>query len=267
MGRLTSAITVAISTAGLMLYAAQAASAAVPANDTSATATVVSSLPFSDTLDTTQATTDAEDASLNSNCGAPATEASVWYAYTSATDDTLIVDVSQSSYSAGVIVATGSPGSLSLVDCGPGTVIDGINAGQTLYFMAFDDTVGNGVGGTLQISIASAPPPPSLSATIDPVGHFNARTGVATISGTVTCSGGDFVDLEVDLRQKVGRVYITGAGFTELSCDGTSAWSVDVQGQNGTFAGGKVAAVALSFSCNVVSCNDSSTQQTVLLKK
>ena len=65
---------VAFITAAGLLY-----SGSVPTNDTVAGATPISALPFTATLDTTQATTDATDASLNANCGAPATEASVWY--------------------------------------------------------------------------------------------------------------------------------------------------------------------------------------------
>ncbi|HJQ41589.1 MAG TPA: hypothetical protein VJ831_00765, partial [Jatrophihabitantaceae bacterium] len=206
MRRVITAITVAASASALFLAAPQLASAAAPSNDTSAGATVVSALPYNQTEDTTQATTDAEDAALNANCGAPATEASVWFTYTSPTDDTLIADVSASNYSAGLIVATGTPGNLSIQDCGPQELVESISAGQQLYFMAFDDTVGNGVGGTLQISISSAPPPPSFTVTVNSVGHFNSRTGVATISGTSTCTGGDSIDIETDLRQRVGRL-------------------------------------------------------------
>jgi hypothetical protein len=249
------------------MYAAQTAAAAVPPNDTSAAATAVSALPFNDTLDTTSATTDAEDASLNANCGAPATEASVWYSYTAPADGAVVVDVSQSTYSAGVIVATGTPGSLSIVDCGPGTVADAISSGQTLYFMAFDDTPGSGNGGTLNISISSAPPPPTLSVSVDPVGRFNSHTGAARISGTLTCTGGDFIDLEVDLTQRVGRIYIKGTGNNEFPCDGTMSWSMDVFGDNGRFSGGKAASAAISFSCGAVFCSDGFTQQTVALKK
>ena len=43
------------------LAIAAPASAAPPANDTFAGATTISSLPFNETLDTTQATTDADD--------------------------------------------------------------------------------------------------------------------------------------------------------------------------------------------------------------
>lgn len=56
------------------------ATAAAPGNDTIGGATTVAP-GFTEELDTSEATTDAEDAAINSNCGAPATDASVWYAY------------------------------------------------------------------------------------------------------------------------------------------------------------------------------------------
>lgn len=257
---------VAVVTAAGLLYSGSTAWAAVPTNDTIAGATPISALPFTATLDTTQATTDTDDASLNANCGAPATEASVWYSYTAPANGAVVIDVSKSSYSAGVIVATGTPGSLSIDACGPGAVAETVIAGETLYIMAFDDTPGSGNGGTLQISVDIAPPPPDLSVTVDPVGSFNSHTGVATISGSVTCTGGDFVDLQTDLRQNVGRVAITGSGFTELPCDGTYRWSTDIFGDNGRFGGGKVATVQFSFACGAVFCSDGFSTQTVSLK-
>src|SRR5919106_206305 len=128
------------------------APAAVPSNDLFLGATVVT-VPFSDTLDTTEATTDADDAELNASCGAPATDASVWYAFTAAADGGVVVDVSQSDYTAGVLVGVGTQGSLETVDCGPGTVGFTATAGTTYYILAIDDQEdGGGNGGTLQIS-------------------------------------------------------------------------------------------------------------------
>ncbi len=49
---------------------------AQPANDTIEGAELVGEFPFLDELDTTTATTDATDAALNEECGAPATDAS-----------------------------------------------------------------------------------------------------------------------------------------------------------------------------------------------
>ena len=79
--------------------------AAAPSNDTYAGRTVIGSLPFTDSIDTTDARVGTHDAEMNSQeCGAPATDASVWYQLTAPSDGTLLVDVSASSFSAGVIV-------------------------------------------------------------------------------------------------------------------------------------------------------------------
>ena len=53
--------------------------AAAPSNDTFPNAKLVT-LGFSETLDTTEATTDSDDAQLLETCPAPVTDASVWYA-------------------------------------------------------------------------------------------------------------------------------------------------------------------------------------------
>ena len=99
---------------------APAALAAAPSNDTFGGATTAT-IGFSQVLDTTQATTDTDDAQLNASCGAPATDASVWYSL-AGTDAGVVVDVSQSDYSAGVLVGVGTEGNLDTVACGPGTV-------------------------------------------------------------------------------------------------------------------------------------------------
>src|SRR6266542_2535438 len=83
-----------------VVNAGGSAYAAAPSNDTYPGRVVVGALPFSATLDTTEATTDADDAELNANCGAPATDASVWYQHTAATDSGLVADMSTSSYPA-----------------------------------------------------------------------------------------------------------------------------------------------------------------------
>ena len=70
--------------------------AATPANDLYAGRTVIGSLPFSDSLDTTEATTDADDVEDEPShlWTAPATDASVWYELTPAADGAVVVDVS-----------------------------------------------------------------------------------------------------------------------------------------------------------------------------
>ena len=243
--------------------------AAAPSNDLYGGATVVS-LGFSESLDTTEATTDADDAEANTDCGAPATDASVWYSLTAAADVGVAVDVGASDYSAGIIVVTGTPGSFLIVDCAQGGVTFGATEGETYSILAFDDQFdGAGNGGALEISIGEIPPPPEIDVTVDPVGRFASKTGIATITGTVTCSGvADFAAVEVSLRQAVGRIFITGFGGTDVVCDGsTQAWSVDVFPDNGTFKGGRTASVTIAFACGPGDCGQDTVEATVKLRK
>ena len=245
--------------------------AAAPSNDTYAGRTAIGSLPFADTVDTTDATSDPDDVDINNSfCGAPATDASVWYELTATSDGAIIVDVSASSYPAGVFVGTGSPGSFSPEACAPGAAVFFAVNGQTYTILAFDDgTDGAGNGGTLEISIAAAPPPPTVEVTVNPVGSFNKQTGSATISGTVTCTGdADFTYIEVQLTQNVGRFIISGYGFVDgFACDGTTQqWSVEVFGSSGLFKGGRAVAVTFAVACGPFECGIGEDTTMVLLR-
>lgn len=255
--RLTRPLGAAALVIGTVIATTGPAAAAAPGNDTYPGRVVVAAVPFSTTLDTTEATTDAVDADLNSQCGAPATDASVWYEVTAAADGVLIADVSRSNYSAGLAVATGGPGNWTLVDCAPGTVGWNTTAGQTYAVVAFDDQFdGSGNGGTLNLTFTDqAPPIPSIDATVDPSGGFDSKTGAATIRGTVTCDSADFAGLIVDVSQRVGRGSVLGSGDVEIVCDGTARpFSVTITPFNGKFAGGKAATVTLAFACGLFEC-------------
>ncbi len=258
----------AIVAAALLGLVVPPALAAAPGNDLFTGATAVG-LGFSQELDTTQATTDADDVSMNRFCGAPATDASVWYSYSPASDGGVIVDVSTSTYSAGVIVATGSPGNFALQVCGPRTVEFRASAGSTYYILAFDDQLdGSGTGGLLRISFNAAPPPPTVNVSVDPVARFNSSTGGATLTGTFTCTNANFVTVFGDLRQPVGRFTIHGSFFFFSSgCNGApQAWTAQVVADNGKFAGGKSAAVTFSFACGPFECATGFTEQQVQLR-
>lgn len=248
---------------------ASTAWAAAPANDTFPGATAVAP-GYSEVLDTTEATTDADDMQLNTNCGAPATDASVWYALPG-TDTLIIVDVSASDYSAGVLVGVGTQGNLSIVTCGPGAVAFFAAAGETYYVLAIDDQLnGDGLnGGQLSISFNEILTPTLDEFTVNKFGSVNTRTGVATISGTYTCSNADYVQFYVDARQNVGRFTIFGSGsfFDFGTCDGTShTWSADVYPQNGKFAGGKAMTVSVSYACGPFECAFGYLEQVVQLR-
>jgi hypothetical protein len=255
---------------GALGFSVPAAFAAAPGNDVFSGATVVPSLPFSDSISTAEATTDADDAQLNTNCGAPATDASVWYTF-QGTGSTVVVDVSESDYSAGVLVGTGTDGNLDIVACGPQAVAFFAEAGTTYYILAIDDQQnGDGLnGGTLNLSMYEIVSPTIDTFTVNRYGTVNTRTGVATISGTYSCSNADFMDVFVDARQPVGRFMILGTGefFDFNTCDGTThTWSAQVFPENGKFAGGKTMTVNFATSCGALECAFGYAEQKVQLR-
>ena len=259
---------IALLTAPLLLGLISGAALAAPPSNDVFTGATPASIGFEEILDTSQATTDGNDAQLNATCGAPATDASVWYAI-QGSDQNVVVDVSGASYSAGVLVGVGNQGNLQTVACGPRTVTFFAAAGTTYYVLAIDDQFdGGGNGGSLRISFTEIPPPPKVDLNVNRIGTVNISTGVATISGTYTCSNGDFVDVFVNASQNVGRFTISGSGlfFDARTCDGAPhAWSADVVPQNGKFAGGKSLTTTFTFSCGPFQCSSGFSEQTIQL--
>ncbi len=188
--RILATLAAVVVALGLGGFVGTASAATPPPNDLIGGATVISSLPFVQTLDTTGATTDADDTQVNATCGAPATNNSVWFKFTAGPGDTLLaVDTSGSTFSSGVIIATGLPGALTTQSCGPVTAQAPIASGKTYYVLAFDDT---GSGGTLHISIhGAAPAPPNdwaIHATAVPALPYHAT--VNTTGATIGAADG-----------------------------------------------------------------------------
>jgi hypothetical protein len=253
---------------GALVTTAVPAWAAAPDNDSYAGRTVIGSLPFSQTLDTSEATTDADDAPVNALCGYPATDASVWYEVTAPVTGTLVVNLYASSYSAGAVVATGGPGSWTYSGCITQYGTPPVSAGQTYTILVFDDQWdGGGNGGTLNISLDWGPPPPTLEIAVNPSGSVDPRSGEATVTGTATCTNAQWASVYLGLRQPVGRlVTISGDGYTSLLCDGTTrTWTVEVYPYSGKFAGGKATVNASADACGTLECRSDSDQRTILL--
>lgn len=253
----------------LLMVHAQAAAAAPPGNDVLTGATPVT-LGFSGELDTTEATTDVDDAQLDATCGVPATDASVWYAFTPEVDADVVVDVSQSTYSPSVLVGVGTQGALETVACGPHTVTFPATAGTTYYLLAVDDQLdGGGNGGTLRISVGEPPPPATLDVVTDPVARFDGRTGAATFTGTYTCSNVDSFNALGQVEQgdrpssSFGWFRFSGAG----TCDGTTrSWSAVAVPDVGSFVGGKVATLTFAFGCGDLECASDTESRTIMLR-
>jgi hypothetical protein len=269
--RRTKSLIACLAIAGMLFGATPALAAGPPSNDKIAGATTITALPFSDEIDTTKASTDAEETAAGQPCrdfGAPAIEKAVWYTYTATSNVTLRVVTSTSSYTTGIAVYNGTPSASTFVTCAPGQLTTSVAAGQTVYLMIFGDQPGS-AGGTLRISVQEAPPPPEVSLTVDPTGTFDSQSGSATISGTVTCTGvADFAGLNGSLTQSVGRFTINGFFFTSFTCDGTTQpWTATVTPQNGKFAGGQATVQASAFACNSSGCGQDSVTQQVRLRK
>lgn len=253
-------------TAGLVLLGTSPASAAPPLNDTIDTAKSITAVPYSDTVDTTEATTDAEDAAINTNCGAPATNGSVWYTL-QATLPIYAVDVSQSNFTAGVIVATGTPGNLTIVTCGPSSIGFEAVVGETYYLMAFSDNP-DVVGGQLSIQVTEGQPAPKIAMNVDDFGKVNRSSGYATISGTYTCVGtADIVQITGRLQQQQGDVQVGGYfEMFDLPCGGTFPWSIEIAPESGKYKRGFAATAATSVACNFMGCNFYDTAEVVQLR-
>jgi hypothetical protein len=260
----TSVLTTAL--VGLVMLPAAPALAAPPANDEPAGA-VALSLGGTVTQDTTEATTGAGDASALEFCDEPAIAKSVWYSYTPAADGSFVLQAGDSDFAVGLAVFEGAPTADSLLNCGPFSLGQQGVAGTTYTIMVWDFDAGT--GGNLILSLAEAPPPPTVDLSVDPVGVAR-RDGSATITGSYSCANADFIDVFASLSQSVGRFTIRGFGgfFDEGTCDGTShPFSIDIFPDNGKFAGGRAASVTFAFACGALECNEFEFEQTIRLTR
>lgn len=220
--------------------------AAPPTNDDFDAATVIGTLPFSDALNTAEATTAADDPDCVGN------GPTVWYAFTPSEDMEVAANTFGSDYDTTLSVYTGSRGALAQIDCNDdfqslqSRVTFNAAAGETYFFMV--GAFASGPGGNLVFSVDIAPPSATIDLAIDPIGTVNPRTGVATISGTIICSRELSVELSVDMKQKIGRSTGTGSSSESFTCDGETRWSATISSENILFVGGRAHVSAFAFA-------------------
>jgi hypothetical protein len=248
---------VLVATVALLALTATPVAAAAPDNDLPVGATVVdtSALPQVFDQDTTEATVTTDDV----GCGAGGVDAaSVWYQITPSEDVFLLVSAVGSDYLVGINLFAGTAESDGLIDCGDVFIGLAAQAGTTYYVMLADVEGEAPLGGSLHLEVSLLPPPIELSLTVEPAGSVDTRTGLATLRGTVSCNVPDAsAEITVVLTQTSGRFTIHGAGQSETLCTDTpTPWSVEVNGDNGKFGGGKVSAVVEAFACDPFSCGD-----------
>lgn len=234
----------------LLLAATVPVMASAPSNDDFDDATPITSLPFSDAIDTKDATEATDDPECS---GAGPT---VWYALTLADDAFVEVNTFGSNYDTTLSAYVGERGDLLRIACNDdasGSLQSRIRltvpAGTTIFIMA--GAFGSGPGGDLVLNALETDPftPPEVELTLDAVGRVDARTGTAWLTGTVACSGAEFVELFGSLEQRVGRFIIRGFGFDFLLCDGTTPFELEIRGETGRLAGGRAHASVEALAC------------------
>ncbi len=148
---------VVLITAMLLVLTSAVPALAVPVNDDLGTASAVDALPFSDSVDTSDATIEAgEPVDGDESC--PPRSSTVWYEVTLGTSQQVAIDTSGSDYDTTLAVYTGSDyGDLSLVGCNDDTFL-GLQAALTLdaeagvTYLVQVGAFGDGPAGLLEVS-------------------------------------------------------------------------------------------------------------------
>ena len=133
-------------------------------------------------------------------------------------------------------------------------------------------------GGSARSSFAyTYTTPLTIEVAVDPDGTVVRKTGVATISGTVTCSSPVSVGLFGELRQLgrqdsliTGFFSIPGMSGEPIQCNGVdpAPWTVTVRSQSGGFSQGQANVFVAASACDPVTgrCDNDETNQTVRLR-
>lgn len=249
----------------LSLLVGSPAQAARPSNDDRASAISVASVPYTDTLDTTEATVGANDG----GCG-PAT---VWYQYTPTVTGPHQFDTYGSDYLT-FLEVTDEPFTFSASACGEWTdKVDlriNLQAGTTYYLMVgtccgWGYEVGQvGGGGNLVVNISLAAPV-AVQISVDALQLSRTSGGRHTISGTVTCSeAGMIAWVHVDWIRRRGRDVSHGYGYGETRCSTSpTTWESRPEDFPRRFMGPRVEVVATIMACADFVCSQESVTRTL----
>jgi hypothetical protein len=257
-----------LATTGALMAAP--AHAAPPGNDDLDDAVVVPGVPYTDTVDTTEATYVEGD----SDCGI----ATVWYTFTPETDGTYVFDTIGSDFDTTLAVSEGSPGDLSLLACNDdffglqsGVVID-LEQGTTYYIEAGTCCSGDvdqvGPGGTLVFNVGYPPDALDVELTIDPVVTLGVERGTATLTGTVTCSNEGSGYVTGTLRQRQGLNIARGDFYVEFTCGPTpTTWSTTVDTGNRALVPKRAQVEAYAGACDGFTCDEATVSSTVRVRR
>lgn len=193
-----------------------------PGNDDFDAATVVSALPFDDSIDTRGATGAADDPLCDGQCG------TVWYRYTPEGDNAIGVTTWGSTYDTRIFVYTGMRGALEWVsELSNASYRLAVSAGTTYHFMILSPTF-DLTGGRLRFSVTDGPPL-SLALGLDPPAVMDKRSGIITVRGAITCSKPAQVFVSVRLERFLAQRYLRAGRVMALACVAHLPFELDIQ--------------------------------------
>jgi hypothetical protein len=222
--------------------------AAPPSNDTEAGAVVIDAVPFTHSADTSEATPDGPGFCSNN--------ASVFYRFTPTEDARVQIDLVGSDYDTTLgVYRRDAEGAVVPMKCNDDRF--GLDSGVrfrarpgTTYYVIVGQCCGNGRtgGGRLELNVSEVIPL-AIEMTVQVSETGTVDTGMATISGTVTCNQRSILYAEGTLRQLRGDdLYLARGWFwVEGGCmpGAPAAWSVEVDTETAIAFGAGSAALRM----------------------
>jgi hypothetical protein len=232
-----------------------------PGNDDRADASVVTAVPYEDTVDTTEATHQASD---------PCTDGdpfrTVWYSFTPSQEGRFAIRLQAEDEDYGAIFALAVPdgsGGLDIINCdwGGGTMTWRAEAGQEYLIML--GTWPDSSSGVVHLAVLRPPRSPWVLLSVADTGRVG-RLGAALVAGRVRCpprAGGAQVSVRV--RQEFGRFIVVGRGSTGAACG--ERWTARAPNSAFRFAAGEARVQATAYVCTEYDCARRSVRKTVIL--
>jgi hypothetical protein len=259
--------------AGLSLVAGSVGSvaAAGPANDSSRKPIVIGSIPYTNTQDTSGATSSHSDPG---NCIDPSfgpDPATIWYEYTATETGPLGATTFGSDYDTTLYVGTPARGGgIDVIACGDdsrtlqSTVRFDATASVTYLFMASASPFGGGQGGNLVFNLDVGPVAQVVDLTFDPVGSMSGTDVI--FHGTVSCTAPtDLGSLVITELVQTDGNEAAGTGFVDVpGCPGSELpYEMRVPNDIGRFRPGEATAQFQYHACNTFECGAKTIDATV----
>jgi hypothetical protein len=253
--RWSTAFTLIIGLLAVTSTSAQAAAA--PSNDDITNAVRFSTSPFRATADTSGATT----AETDPGCGG----ATVWYRFRPHVTGTYVASTQGSDYDTMVAVLSGTPTSLSLIECsddafGSQAAVRFEATHGTTYYIQVGTCCGGGEpgavgpGGNMVLTVGPPPPNPRIKLRVRRARA--AGLGRVKVIGSVKCNQNiEFVEMNGTVRQKQGLNLASAVFSTNVPCSKSRAtWTAIADNDRRVFQPKRVEIRVTAEACNPWAC-------------